>query len=115
MNINGGGQIIATTTLTMDLGHVNAKSVIKTHQKQIPEVLSSNSNHLFYYSSSLFQSSIFFLFLGSVESISSNESEKEQKLENNNNFNTKVNKEHNFVQKIIVIPEICDQCHKKFV
>lgn len=48
MNINGGGHIIATTTLTMDLGHVNAKSVIKTHQRQIPEVSSSNSNHLFY-------------------------------------------------------------------
>lgn len=31
MNINGG-QIIATTTLTMDLGCVNAKSVLKTRQ-----------------------------------------------------------------------------------
>lgn len=47
MNINGGGHIIATTTLTMDLGHVNAKSIIKTHQRQNPEVLSLNGNHLF--------------------------------------------------------------------
>lgn len=30
MNTNGG-QIIATTTLTMDMGSLNAKSIIKTH------------------------------------------------------------------------------------
>lgn len=47
ININGGEHIIATTTLTMNLGHVNAKSIIKTHQRQIPEVLSLHGNHFF--------------------------------------------------------------------
>jgi len=52
MNINGG-QIIATTTLTMDLGCVNAKSVIKTQPTSTSKASlkpSSNDKHLFFLS-----------------------------------------------------------------
>lgn len=50
MNINGG-QIIATTTLTMDQGFVNAKSVIQTQPTSTSKASlksSSNSTHLFF-------------------------------------------------------------------
>lgn len=54
------------------------------------------------------------IFVGSVESLSSNISN--EKLEHKtSHINTNNEKEHNFVQKIIVIPEICGQCHSKFV
>jgi len=52
--------------------------------------------------------------------LSTSESEKENNIfEKENNISEKENniteKEHNFIQKIIVIPEICGYCHKKFV
>jgi len=52
--------------------------------------------------------------------LSTSESEKENNTsEKENNIFEKENnvteKEHNFIQKIIVIPEICGHCHKKFV
>lgn len=49
----------------------------------------------------------------SVESLTSSESENE--LKQSNNLNTNIEKGHNFVQKIIVIPETCGQCQKRFV
>eukprot|EP00102_Acyrthosiphon_pisum_P024062 XP_016661272.1 PREDICTED: rac GTPase-activating protein 1-like isoform X2 [Acyrthosiphon pisum] len=79
-------QIIATTILTMDLGSVNAKSVIETYPKQTSEValISSSSD--------------------SVELLSTSDSETENNI---------TEKKHNFVQKIIVIPEMCGHCHEK--
>lgn len=41
-----GGQITATTTLTMNLGCVDAKSVIKTSQVPIRKVSSSSKHYI---------------------------------------------------------------------
>lgn len=54
------------------------------------------------------------LFSDSVASISSG-SENNYKPMNDDHIEKSIEKKHNFVQKIIVIPEICGQCHKKFV
>lgn len=51
MNINDG-QIIATTTLTMDLGRINAKSILKTRQTPLHPIssyTSSSNNYLFWF------------------------------------------------------------------
>ncbi|XP_060858295.1 rac GTPase-activating protein 1-like [Metopolophium dirhodum] len=79
-------QIIATTILTMDLGSVNAKSVIETYPTQTSKValISSSSD--------------------SIELLSTSDSETENNI---------TEKKHNFIQKIIVIPEMCGHCHKK--
>ncbi|XP_060875414.1 rac GTPase-activating protein 1-like [Metopolophium dirhodum] len=79
-------QIIATTIVTMDLGSVNAKSVIKTYPTQTSKValISSSSD--------------------STEPLSTSDSETENNI---------TKKKHNFIQKIIVIPEMCGHCHKK--
>jgi hypothetical protein len=55
---------------------------------------------------------IYQLFLDSVESFSS-DSEKNYKSINDNKIDQSIEKKHNFVQKMIVIPEICGQCLKK--
>ncbi|CAH1725131.1 unnamed protein product [Aphis gossypii] len=99
MNVNtSNNQIVAITTLTMDLGSVNAKSVLKTYPTSISQIALSSSD--------------------SIEPLSTSESEKENNIsEKENNISEKENnvteKEHNFIQKIIVIPEICGHCHKK--
>jgi len=53
MNVNTNNkQIVAITTLTMDLGSVNAKSVIKTYPSptsQIALISSSSGNNLIYF------------------------------------------------------------------
>lgn len=51
MNVNtSNNQIVAITTLTMDLGSVNAKSVIKTYPTSISQIaLSSSGNNLIYF------------------------------------------------------------------
>lgn len=52
----------------------------------------------------------------SVDSLTSDTTNEELKIEGLKNIvETNTEKEHNFVQKIIVIPEICEQCHLKFV
>ncbi|CAI6358523.1 unnamed protein product [Macrosiphum euphorbiae] len=81
-------QIIATTILTMDLGSVNAKSVIETYPTQTSEValISSSSD--------------------SIELLSTSDSETENNI---------TEKKHNFIQKIIVIPEICSHCQKSLI
>jgi len=45
--------------------------------------------------------------------MSTSESEKETNISEKENNITE--KEHNFIQKIIVIPEFCGHCNKKFV
>lgn len=53
--------------------------------------------------------------LGSSESLSSNKLDKDMKDKNCNTFDTNIEKTHDFVQKLVVIPEICGVCHKKLV
>ncbi|XP_060835117.1 rac GTPase-activating protein 1-like [Rhopalosiphum padi] len=94
MNVNTNNkQIVAITTLTMDLGSVNAKSVIKTYPSPTSQIalISSSSD--------------------SIEPMSTSESEKETNISEKENNITE--KEHNFIQKIIVIPEFCGHCNKK--
>lgn len=55
------------------------------------------------------------IFLDSEESLSSNEPEKKCILGISKDIDTNNQKKHNFVQKFIVIPEICSQCSKKLV
>ncbi|XP_025413460.1 rac GTPase-activating protein 1-like isoform X2 [Sipha flava] len=93
VNVNGG-KIIATTTLTMDLDSINAKSLIKT----LPTLNSKDT--------------LLTPLSDSVESFSS-DSEKNYKSINDNKIDQSIEKKHNFVQKMIVIPEICGQCLKK--
>ncbi|KAL5236100.1 hypothetical protein ACI65C_003510 [Semiaphis heraclei] len=86
-NVNTANkQIIATTILTMDLDSINAKSVIETYPTQTSKValMSSSSD--------------------STEPLSTSDSEMENNI---------TEKKHNFIQKIIVIPEVCAHCHKK--
>lgn len=52
-----------------------------------------------------------FLDSTSIESLSSSESENETVT----NSSTNIEKDHTFFQKIVVIPEDCGQCQKKFV
>lgn len=52
MNVDtSNNQIVAITTLTMDLGSVNAKSVIKTYPTSISQIAlsSSSGNNLIYF------------------------------------------------------------------
>lgn len=79
-------QIIATTILTMDSGSVNAKSVIKTYPTQTSKgtLISSSSD--------------------STEPLSTSDSEMENNI---------IEKKHNFIQKMIVVPEMCGHCTKK--
>lgn len=55
---------------------------------------------------------IYELFLDSVKSLYSEPENKYKPLSDNH---VNKSKKHNFVQKIIVIPEVCGQCLKKFV
>lgn len=49
-NINiDGGHIIATTTLTMNAGHVNAKSLIKSYPNQASQASLALSSGNFYF------------------------------------------------------------------
>jgi len=42
--------------------------------------------------------------------------QEERKCKNSDIIDSvNIEKKHNFVEKIIVIPEICYECHKKFV
>lgn len=45
-------------------------------------------------------------YIDSTEPLSTSDSEMENNI---------TEKKHNFIQKIIVIPEVCAHCHKKFV
>ncbi|VVC32237.1 Rho GTPase-activating protein domain,Protein kinase C-like, phorbol ester/diacylglycerol-binding [Cinara cedri] len=94
-NVKGEcGQIIATTTVTVDLDGINAKSIIKNQAVSTsskPQSISSSS----------------------TDSLSSNELDKHIKHSNCNKLDKNIEKIHDFVQKIVVIPEICGQCHKK--
>lgn len=105
-------------SLNMDLNGVNVKSVTKTYPTPNSAALltSSSSGKLKFefVIDKYFIYLVWLYFLDSEESLSSNEPQKELIPEiSKDDRNSK--KKHNFVQKFIVIPEICSQCYKKLV
>lgn len=107
-------------SLNMDLNGINVKSVTKTYptQSSVALLTSSSSGKLkfsFLIDKYFIYFVLWFSFLDSEESLSSNEPEKKYIPKISKNIDSNNIKKHNLVQKLIVIPEICSQCSKKLV